>query len=356
MTMREQVEGLLSLDRDAIDVRKGFTGLGSILAFGIFVAVFGDIGMVAALATLFVILADQPGALRDRGLGVLVMTVVGTIIALIGVWAGPQHALVASLLVFIVVALATLAAGFGPALAIRGMLLSVWVVVAISLAGETQSALQLALAFAGGGLVAAGILYVRARALPEPPLERQAGVASRTLEQIVRSPLGWFALVRAATAALAMYLGAALFPDHPIWAALTVILVMKPKAGETVASGILRTLGTVLGVIVADAVIAASDGEVVVITIGFLLAGFGMVALQKVNYAIFVACLTALLVLADQLASGSGNATAADRLLATLLGAALALVAIGIGRVILGRPIVGVQEDPPGDTEDRTPG
>jgi len=56
--MGAQLRELLRLDRDAIDLHKGVTGLASILAFAIFVAVFGTIGMVAALATLFVIMAD----------------------------------------------------------------------------------------------------------------------------------------------------------------------------------------------------------------------------------------------------------------------------------------------------------
>jgi hypothetical protein len=354
--MAAQLRELLRLDLEAVDLHKGLTGLASILAFGIFMAIFGNIGMVAALATLFVILADHPGPLRDRGIGVLIMTVVGSLIALIGVWAGLQHVIVAALLTFVVVALATLAAGFGAALAARGMLLSVWAVVAISLAGETETALQLAIAFAGGGLIAAAVIWLRARAMPEPSLEVETEAAAHTFEEIVRSPLGWFALLRAAAAGLAMWLGAVLFPEHAIWAALTVILVMKPRAGETMASGLLRTIGTLVGVLVAEAIIVVNGGEAVVVLVGFLFAAFGMAALQKVNYAIFVACLTALLVLSDQLASGTGEATATDRLLATLLGAAIAFIAIGIGRAILGRPVAGTESEPPAEDEDQAPG
>ena len=94
--------------------------------------------------------------------------------------------------------------------------------------------------------------------------------------------------------------------------------------------------------------------------IGFLLAALGMAALQKVNYAVFVACLTALLVLADQLARGTGEATATDRLLATLLGAAIAFIGIGIGPALLGRPVVSAEPDSPDEPtaehEDQTPG
>jgi hypothetical protein len=351
-----QLRELLRLDLDAVDLHKGVTGLGSILAFVVFVAIFGTIGMVAALATLFVLLADQPGPSRDRGIGVLLMTVIGSIIAFIGAWAGPQHIVVAAILTFVVVALATLAAGFGSASAARGMLLSVWAVVAISMAGETDTAVQMAIAFAGGGLIAAGILWLRTWARPEPSIEAEAKGAAHTLNEVIRSPLGWFALLRATAAGLAMWLGGVLFPEHAIWAALTVILVMKPKAGETVASGLLRTIGTVAGVIAAEAIILIGGGEAIVTTIGFMLFAFAMTALQKVNYAVFVACLTGVLVLADQLASGTGESTASDRLLATLLGAAIAFVGIGVGRAMLGRPVVGAESVPPAQGEDQTPG
>ena len=357
--MTAQLRELLRLDLDAVDLHKGLTGLLSILAFGVFVAIFGDIGMVAALAVLFVIMADQPGPLRARGMGVLTMTVAGSVIALFGVWAGPEHLIAASILTFVVVALATLAAGLGAAYAVRGMLLAVWAVVAISLAGETETAVQLAVAFAGGGLIAAGIIWLRTRAQPAPSVEAEAQASERDLAAIARSPLGWFALLRAAAAGIAMWLGASFFPEHAIWAALTVILVMKPRAGETMASGLLRTIGTLLGVIAAEALIALSGGEAVIVLMGFLLAAFAMAALQKVNYAVFVACLTALLVLADQLASGTGEATATDRLLATLLGAAIAFLAIGIGRVLLGRPVASAEPDPRGEAvpgDDPTPG
>jgi hypothetical protein len=61
-------------------------------------------------------------------------------------------------------------------------------------------------------------------------------------------------------------------------------------------------------------------------------------------------------VLADQLASGTGESTASDRLLATLLGAAIAFIGIGLGRMLLGRPVVGGTADPPTGDVDQTPG
>lgn len=131
---------------------------------------------------------------------------------------------------------------------------------------------------------------------------------------------------------------------------------MKPRAGQAIAAGLLRTVGTVLGVIVAEVLIALSGGDQTAAFVGFVLAALAMAALQRVNYAIFVACLTALLVLAEQLATGTGEATATDRLLATLLGAAIAFVAIGLGRLLVGRPVLGDDPDEAAERGGQTPG
>ena len=82
--MTAHLRALLRFDLAAVDPGKGLLGLSSILAFAVFVALFGSVGMVAALATVFIILADQPGPLRTRAVTVLAMTVAGSLIGLIG--------------------------------------------------------------------------------------------------------------------------------------------------------------------------------------------------------------------------------------------------------------------------------
>jgi hypothetical protein len=356
-----QLRGLLKLDLDAIDPRSGLTVLIAIAIAIALVLAFGTAGMAAGLAMLFAILADQPGPLRARALGVAVMTVGGAAIAFVALWAGTELAWAALLLTFVVTAIGTLVAGYGPSAAVRGLLLAVWAVVALSLGGELDLAISLTVsltvAFAVGGLIAALIIWLRSRAVPEPSLEDQVEVASQSLGQLVRSPLGWFSLLRAAATTLALALGIVLFDAHPIWAALTVLIVMRPKAGETVVVGVLRTVGTLVGIIAAEAVLLVAGTGDAVLLLGFLVAGFGMGALAKVNYAVMVAFLTALLVFASELLAGAGESAAVDRLLATIMGAVIAFAAIGIGRWIMTRgssvdPTTGAAAGPdeqPGD-------
>ena len=354
--MTAHLRALLRFDLAAVDPGKGLLGLSSVLAFAVFVALFGSVGMVAALATVFIILSDQPGPLRTRAVTVVAMTAAGSLIGLIGAWAGTEHIAVAVALTFVVVTAATLAAAYGLDYALRGMLLAVWAVLAVSLAGQAETATELALAFAGGGLVAAAAIWLRARGDTEPPVVQEAKLVARNIEGVVRSPLGWFALMRGTAAATALWMGIVLFPDHPVWASLTVIVVMKPRPGETTLVGLLRTAGTLVGVLIAEMIILVGGDQTTVLLVGFLLAAFGMAALQRVNYAVFVACLTAMLVLADELALGTGEATAGDRLLATLLGAALALFGIALGRLVLGLPLITTAGASPTAVTDDTPG
>lgn len=335
--MTAQLRGLLRLDLGAFDVRAGLMASVAILLAIVLLIVFGTAGMTAGLAALFVIAADQPGALRPRTTGVLVMTIAGAAIAFVALSAGTEGLLVAVLLTFIVTAAGTLAAGAGRVAATRGLLLSIWAVVALSLGGEIEVAIQLTAAYVVGGLIAAAIIGLRSRALSEPPIEEQVEEASRAIGELVRSPLGWFSLVRAGAAAVAMVLGVLLFPAHPIWAALTVLIVMRPKAGEAAAIGVLRTIGTLLGILAAEVVALVAGGQDVVLFAGFIAAGFGMAAFAKVNYAVMVAFLTALLVLLSELVSDTGASAAIDRLLATVMGAVIAFVAIAFGRWILTR-------------------
>ena len=335
--MTARLRELLALDMTKVDLRSGLTGTIAILVAIVFVAVFGTIGMTAGIAALFVIAADQPGPVRERGAGVLVITLGGAVIAFVAVWAGIEHIWVATLLTFSITAVATLTAGFGHVAAIRGLLLSLWAVIAFGFAGDEEKALALSMAFLAGGVIAAVILWLESRTSHEPSAEVEAETVARTIGELVRSPLGWFALLRAGAVAISTALGIALFPDHAMWPALTVLLVMRPKAGEAVEAGVRRTLGTLAGVLVAEAVVAVAGGSEIVIFVAFMLAAFAMVALKQVNYWVFVLFLTAVIILSEALLGENTEAAAMQRLVATVLGASIAFLGIGMGLLIVRR-------------------
>jgi uncharacterized membrane protein YccC len=111
---------------------------------------------------------------------------------------------------------------------------------------------------------------------------------------------------------------------------LTVLFVLKPDHGTTLARGIGRAGGTMLGVAIAWALVTTlspSDGAVAV-TLALLT--FGAYALYPSNYALFSVLLTVVIALLAQFAGGSPIGALEDRLLDTALGGAIALAAFAL--------------------------
>lgn len=343
--VESRLRRLLAVDLTKFDLRTGVLGTIAILCAVAVVAVFGLVGETAGLAALFVLATDRPGTARRRLLGVLVMTTVGSVIAFLAVLVGTDSALGAAVLTFTITAIATLATARGPSVAGRALLLSIWAVVALSFGGDARTAFELALAFLLGGTIAAAILWFQTRMAPPASDEHtiEDGV-EHTIEEapvdslgaLLHSAVAPIALIRAAAVAAATALGILWYPDHPIWPALTVLLVMASAPGEAIGAGVLRMFGTLAGVLAAEAIVWVADGSDAVLLVSFAVFGFAMFACKNVAYWIWVLFLTGVLILVQALAGADAEAAALDRLTATILGAALAFVGIGIGRLVAG--------------------
>ena len=117
---------------------------------------------------------------------------------------------------------------------------------------------------------------------------------------------------------------------HGVWIPMTAAIVLKPDFGGTLRFGVLRTAGTFAGLLITTLLAHyAMDGVAVrLLLMAALCMAFRLLA--TVNYAVGVAMLTGLLVL---LLSFTGIAPADAihaRLVATLLGSALALTTYAI--------------------------
>jgi uncharacterized membrane protein YccC len=114
------------------------------------------------------------------------------------------------------------------------------------------------------------------------------------------------------------------------WLALTAVLVLRPEFSVTFTRGLGRALGTLLGVGIASVVAVTTHphGWVLVAFVGVFVWLSG--ALFNVSYAVFSVAVTGVVVflLAGLDADPVGNA--GSRLLATVLGAALALGAYAV--------------------------
>ncbi len=112
------------------------------------------------------------------------------------------------------------------------------------------------------------------------------------------------------------------------WVPLTVLFVLKPDYGTTMARGIGRAAGTTAGVTIAWAIVtlfSPSPGAVVA-----LLALLACVAYAvfPANYALFSVVLTVLIALLAEFSGGSPAGALLDRIVDTAAGTAIALGAI----------------------------
>ena len=120
--------------------------------------------------------------------------------------------------------------------------------------------------------------------------------------------------------------------EHGFWIPLTVLFVLKPEAGETFERIEMRAAGTVAGLALATA-LAAIVGEhplpdAVALTIA---AGFTF-ALLAIQYALFTTAITAYVVLLAHALGQSAWQAADERALGTVLGIAIAALAVVVWR------------------------
>ncbi|MFE9422390.1 FUSC family protein [Kitasatospora sp. NPDC006697] len=168
--------------------------------------------------------------------------------------------------------------------------------------------------------------------LRRPGLAAMAPVAVRTAWRQVRlgTPVLHHA-VRLAGVVTAAYLLARLTGlHHSYWAAMTAAMVIRPDFGQTYSRGVARVAGTVVGVLLATAVVELGRPDqwvscaLAVVCIG------GAYLTLKTGYAVTTTCISAYVVFLLDLLPGSALHTAWERVLMTLLGGAVALLAYAL--------------------------
>ena len=134
--------------------------------------------------------------------------------------------------------------------------------------------------------------------------------------------------VRLATATAAG-IAVARFADvpHGYWIPLTVVMVLRPETAHTYTRCVGRVGGNVIGIVVASALIlllhptglTAVVLAVVFLGLGYAVSGFGYLALS--------AAVAAAIVFLIDIDGTAGTSAVGDRLLATLIGGGLAVLA-----------------------------
>jgi hypothetical protein len=115
--------------------------------------------------------------------------------------------------------------------------------------------------------------------------------------------------------------------QHGFWIPLTILFVMRPERDETDHRLILRTVGTVLGLVIATAVAEAFMGEDLVLAAVLTVAAAFSFGLLTVQYALFTTAITTYVVLMSTTLGEGAFEAAGQRATGTALGIAIAFLA-----------------------------
>jgi uncharacterized membrane protein YccC len=196
-----------------------------------------------------------------------------------------------------------------------------------ALAGQLRAVGAMAPAAGEGG----GLRSRRPYRRTNRPIERlRADLAQIRANASLDSPAGRHALRLAVVVPVAELISRELPLQRGYWMVVAAATVLRPEFAATFTRGTERALGTCLGVALAGAIAVGLHpaGGVTVVIVGLLAwAGY---AVFPASFAVGFACITALVVFLLNAISPDTLATAGARLLDTLVGGSIGLLAYAL--------------------------
>jgi hypothetical protein len=222
-----------------------------------------------------------------------------------------------------------------PRLAVAGMTAVLGFLLSQGFQLDPEAAPRALLAGIAGGLtqalISAAVWRLTDRSSESPGLAERARRARRALldNLTVESP----SLRHALRWGIALGVAVALYrfvdlQGHGYWIPLTVLFVLKPTADDTWQRLAMRAAGTIAGLILATALAEGLGASPVPVAIALAAAGAFAYALLALEYALFTAAITVFVVLLTDSLGEAAFKAADQRALATVLGIAVAAVAI----------------------------
>jgi uncharacterized membrane protein YccC len=191
---------------------------------------------------------------------------------------------------------------------------------------------QLAAAARNAGRASTGgALRAEQEELQLPRAVRPQSSLSILLASVTPRSAAFRHAVRTATCfGLAVWVGRLLGLSHGYWIPMTVAIVLRADYGATFSYGLLRVAGTVTGLLLTTALLhfLPADPWVRLAVMAVLCAGFRYFG--TVHYGAAVTALTGMVVLLLALAGEPAAPTMVSRLIATVVGSAMALAAYGL--------------------------
>src|ERR1017187_8172062 len=230
----------------------------------------------------------------------------------------------------------TLAAGlmvkFGGHRFFAAVLLNVWFIVALGLPTlfhlnrVTVHAWSQALAWlitsAFWIVITCGLWLIRGRG-PQPTHFPE--IPGDTTIRALTRPIILYAVIRAVAVSAAVAIAFGLHLHYAFWMPLSTVVAMKPGLQQGTLAVEQRLVGTILGAVVAALLLLTVHDkhalDVVIVVLGGL-AG----SIFTVNFALFTAALTALILTALDLPDPTNFATEGKRVLFTFVGVGIAAI------------------------------
>jgi uncharacterized membrane protein YccC len=207
-----------------------------------------------------------------------------------------------------------------------------------SLRAQLRSAAEAASAWSGRDTLAS---MLRRPVVRRPALIAHAPLAILRANLSLSSPAFRHGVRLGVTLAVATALYRVLDLPRGYWVPLTVAFVLRPDFGGTFTRGAQRYAGTIVGVVTATALTALLDpGDWTLVALVGVFA-VGVYALLFANYALFTGSVTALIVFFVAFDGVSEWTAVTDRLLDTIIGGALSLIAFALWPTWEGERVAG---------------
>lgn len=190
-------------------------------------------------------------------------------------------------------------------------------------AGSWELAAERLAAVAVGGFVQVLTVGFLREPSPAPPL---------TAAPVRPALLQAHALRAAVSVGLATLAAARLGLHNGYWAPMTALIVLKPGLRDTGVRGLYRLAGTVGGCAAASLFALAFPHTAYVLALAILGCAWLAYALQRANYAVFSAAVTATVVFFQAVGHVPEAVSAIYRVAATLTGGGVALAVAYLGR------------------------
>ena len=335
-----RLAAVFKLDPKGVNLARGLTIMVVLFLPLIVLALIGEdkYWLSVSFGALFVALSDPGGdyGIRVRRMGAV--AVVGALFTALGfaIGGGPWGWVVLAALV--VTLLSGLAVQYGLHVFVAGMLLNVWLLIALSVpAGEphvTFSGWGQALAWLIGAALWIAFTLVlwlargqtaHASPLPEIP----EGMDSIKLTR----PIVLFTVIRALAVGIAVAIAFGLHLPDADWMPIATLVAMKTTLQQAALVAEQRLAGTIIGALVATVFLLSVDNKYALEIVIVLLGSFAA-SIRGVNYAIYCAGVAALVLIAMDLPHPTNLSAEAHRVLFTFAGLGIAVVVMALANLL----------------------